>query len=225
MLQFAKRLVFGRGAAPHTIWFGAGAGCRFVIDPADQTQRILGLAEAEVAPLFRRAAGRARTLIDVGASDGYYPIVGLRLNPSLTAIGCDAHPDHSVRARENYRLTFGDSGPTMEWVCCRIGDAEGEVTLDLLAADRPGPVLVKIDVDGGEVGVLRGGARVLDRSDCTVILEVHSAELEAECLAILKAHGFDCRIINPAWWRRIVPEHRPIPLNRWVLAQKPAAPA
>jgi hypothetical protein len=110
----------------------------------------------------------------------------------------------------------------MEWVAKEVGDGPGQMSLDALAADRPGPVFVKVDVDGGEVAVLRSGPRLLARADCSLLLEVHSEPLEADCVALLRKHGYECRPINPAWWRRVVPEHRPIGWNRWVLADRPA---
>jgi hypothetical protein len=218
--QFAKNLVFGRGERPHKIWFGVGRGCRFVIDPANKSQRILGLDEAELAGVFRRFAGLSRTFIDVGASDAFYPIIALRLNPDLVAVGCEAQPALEARAWENYRLNFPVDKPRMEWVAKEVGDGSGQVRLDDLAADRPGPVFVKIDVDGGEVAVLRSGPRLLARRDCTLLLEVHSEQLESDCVELLRGLGYERRVIKNAWWRGVVPEHRPIGWNRWVSAER-----
>src|SRR5947209_1405608 len=69
--RLVKRLVFGGGARPRRVLFGVAAGCTFVIDPAHKSQRIVGLDEAELGPVFARAVARCRTVIDVGASDGY----------------------------------------------------------------------------------------------------------------------------------------------------------
>jgi hypothetical protein len=218
MWRFAKQLVFGRGERAHAIWFGVGAGCRFLIDPANKTQRILGLDEAELGAAFRKAVAQCRTFIDVGASDGYYPIIALRLNSNLTAIGCEPQAHLGQHAWENYRLNFGAADPKMEWVSQGVGENNGDVALDTLTEGRAGPFLVKIDVDGGEVGVLRSGARLLARSDCTVLLEVHSQQLEADCIKLLESAGYQCRVIKNAWWRWLIPEHRPIGWNRWVLA-------
>jgi hypothetical protein len=218
--QWTKRLVFGRGERPRTVWFGLARGCRFVINPDGKTQRIVGLDEAEIAGAFRRGVGRARTFIDVGASDGYYSIIARRLNPSLVAVACEPQPDFRPRAWENYRLTFPGEEPRIEWVDKLIGGGPGQVSLDDLAADRPGPVFVKIDVDGGEIDVLRSGPRLLARADCSLLVEVHSRQLEEGCAELLRAAGYDCRVIPNAWWRRIVPEHRPVGWNRWLTADR-----
>jgi hypothetical protein len=62
------------------------------------------------------------------------------------------------------------------------------VTLDWLAARFPVPNVLKVDVEGAELGVLAGGAQVLTHSP-TVICEV-SAENSADVSAILAGHGY-----------------------------------
>lgn len=220
MWRFAKRLVFGSGPRPRTVWFGAGAGCRFVIDPAAKSQRIVGLDEAEISGIFCRVVPVTRTIIDVGASDGFYVVIALRRNPTLTAIGCEPQEHFEQQARENYRLNFPDGRPQMEWVPKPVGSGSGQVSLDALAEGRAGPFLVKVDVDGAEIDVLNSGPTLLSRADCRVILEVHSPDLEAATIRLLESYGYTCRIVKNAWWRFLVPERRPIELNRWVFAEK-----
>jgi hypothetical protein len=94
------------------------------------------------------------------------------------------------------------------------------VRLDDLAEAQSRPLLVKIDVDGAEIEVLRSGSALFQGPDVSVILETHSAQLENEAIGLLKAHGFDCKVVPNAWWRLFLPERRPIELNRWVVATK-----
>lgn len=51
------------------------------------------------------------------------------------------------------------------------------VRLDDLRADRPAPTVVKIDVEGAEVGVLRGAARILTDDRPTLVVEVAPEQL------------------------------------------------
>lgn len=220
MRRLVKRLFFGRDPAPRSILFGPGRGTRFIIDPTSKAQRILGLDEAEIASTFRDAVKRARTFIDVGASDGYYPILALRLNPSVGAIGCEMHAPLEMQARENYRLNFPSEDRSFTWIAKPVGTSAGQVTLDELSDSHAGPIFIKIDVDGVEIEVLKSGERLLSREDCAFLIETHSAELERDVIAKLEAVGFRCRIIKNAWWRAVLPETRPIELNRWVFAQK-----
>src|SRR5438105_3631706 len=99
--RMVKRLFFGRGERPRAIWFGLAKRCVFIIDPANKSQRIVGLDEAEITNHLRRYLRRSRTFIDVGASDGYYPIVAKKLNPSLVSIGCEPQQLMHERFSEN----------------------------------------------------------------------------------------------------------------------------
>ncbi len=221
MRRFAKKLLFGAGPQPRSILFGPGRGSKFIVDPASKAQRILGLDEAEIASTFRNAVKRATTFIDVGASDGYYPILALRMNPSVETIGCEMHGPLEEQARENYRLNFPSENRSFTWIAKPVGLGEGQVVLDELTEGRPGPILVKIDVDGVEIDVLDSAERLLSRDDGAFLIETHSAALEQGVIALLEAKGYGCRIIKNAWWRAAIPEARPIELNRWVFAEKP----
>jgi FkbM family methyltransferase len=55
--------------------------------------------------------------------------------------------------------------------------------------------LLKIDVEGFEVECLKGGPNALRVTD-RVIMEVHSKALRADCIEILKSHGFSYRIVG-----------------------------
>jgi hypothetical protein len=213
-------MLLGQGAAPRKIKFGIGAGCKFIIDPAEKSQRALGLEEAELAKSFSRSIATASTFIDVGSSDGYYAILAMWLNPKVTAIGCEPQPDLANRAWENYRLNWPEKGPHLEWLESPVGSGDGQVTLDQIGSGRTGPIVVKIDVDGYESEVLASGKALLSRIDCVVLLEVHSRQLETSCMEFLNSCAFSCRIVRNAWWRALIPEKRPLELNRWVIAEK-----
>ena len=59
-----------------------------------------------------------------------------------------------------------------------------------------------MDIDGGEVGVLRAAAkRLLGVPGLRWIIETHSLELERECVSILGiTAGYSMTIIQKAWW-------------------------
>jgi FkbM family methyltransferase len=66
--------------------------------------------------------------------------------------------------------------------CCRI-----ETMID--AGTIATPDLVKMDIEGAEVGALRGFGRHLSAPQAYV-LETHSAALHSDCLALLSAAGY-----------------------------------
>jgi hypothetical protein len=73
-------------------------------------------------------------------------------------------------------------------------------------------------VDGGEMEVLRSGEALLKSTTVDLLVETHSLQLEEQCLSYLASLGFACSVIRNAWWRVIIPEHRPIGHNRWIWA-------
>lgn len=89
-------------------------------------------------------------------------------------------------------------------------------TLDRLAAENLGgasPALVKVDVEGAEVGALRGAAALLTQEDAALwIVEINPAALRlygsagADVLAFFPGASFDCWLVPqhaPAWPRRV----------------------
>jgi hypothetical protein len=60
----------------------------------------------------------------------------------------------------------------------------------------PDPQLVKIDVEGAELGVLRGAVRLLERARPTILLATHGAEIHRQCCDFLEASGYNLRPID-----------------------------
>jgi hypothetical protein len=102
------------------------------------------------------------------------------------------------------------------------GNAADTIAIDRLNLDLTRRGFVKIDVDGSETDVLESASRLLSAARADVLVEVHSARLEADCIARLCGFGYNVEIISNAWWRWVVPERRPIPHNRWIFATKPS---
>jgi hypothetical protein len=83
---------------------------------------------------------------------------------------------------------------------------------------------VKIDVDGGEVSVLKSAPHLLKMPQMRWLIETHSAELEKECRELLTAYGYQTIVIPNAFWRIIIPELRNSPHNRWLIAVRDELP-
>ena len=75
-------------------------------------------------------------------------------------------------------------------------------TLDAAYEKHGAPALVVMDIQGGELGALRGGKRVLSEARPVIVLEVESGSLRRlggsaeELLDLLRSSGYDCWRIN-----------------------------
>jgi len=63
--------------------------------------------------------------------------------------------------------------------------------------DIPPPDVIKIDVEGSEIDVLRGATKVLETSRPRIFLEAHSVALETICSQQLSQAGYDIRRLKP----------------------------
>jgi FkbM family methyltransferase len=91
-----------------------------------------------------------------------------------------------------------------------LENEEAYRALDSLAADTargdtlvrsgrvPSPSLLKIDVEGGEIGVLRGCAGLLAAARPLLLIEVHSAGTMSATREILSSFGYRETVLQPA---------------------------
>ena len=218
--KIKNRFVPG-GARPRTVLFGPMSGLVFNIDLRHQTQFMLGLYETEVNHWLQRLSGGVCTFIDVGAAFGALTLYGLAKTRASTVIAFE--PDAASRSALNENTGLNDvdaDGLILEDQLVGQVDTRNQCTLDAYIDNIQQPCFVKVDVDGGEEEVLRGAERVLEMNDVRWIIETHSEQLEIDCLKILEEHGYHVVIVDNAWWRAIIPEQRPIPHNRWIVAYK-----
>lgn len=216
-----KTALFPAGVAPRAIRGGIMRGISMEIDFGWQTQHYLGLYERELYPALRGAARGARMLLDVGAAEGMYTLFFMARSGVRRVIAFEP-TDRGEALRRNLRLNGLGDDARLEVRGEFVGAADGPgmVRLDSLLGQAEFPLVVKVDVEGAEADVLRGAAGLLGRGDTTWLIETHSAELERECVAILREAGYATRIVGNAWWRRLIPEVRPIAHNRWLVASK-----
>jgi methyltransferase FkbM-like protein len=216
-----KEALFPAGTAPRAIRAGILRGVRMEIDFAGQTQHYLGLYERELYPSVRRLARGARTLLDVGAAEGMYSLYFLARSGVRRVVAFEPS-DRRAGLLRNLRLNGLEGDPRFVLRTEFVGaaDGPGTVCLDSLLGEVELPCVVKVDVEGAEADVLRGAAELLRRGGTAWVIETHSAALERECLEILREAGHRARVVGNAWWRRWIPEGRPIPHNRWVVSEK-----
>ena len=184
--------------------------------PAEHIQAwemVRGVVEVPVQEAFRRHVGPGTVVWDVGANVGYFSLLAARLGGHVHAF--EPVPESAARLRGNvaangledrvevHEAAVGATAGRQPFLVVRDAswshladrgrhkatreerDVE-VVRLDDL--DLPPPDLVKIDVEGSEVAVLDGAARVLREHRPVLVVELH--ETNDEVCDRLEAAGY-----------------------------------
>lgn len=214
-----KNTVVTPGSSPRMIRTGVFKGLWMQLDLRDRAQVFLGLYERELHKWVRTLGERAKTAIDVGAADGAYSLYFLKRTGVSGVYAFEPDPEARNLLLTNLRLNGLDGDGRLHLLDLPAGTgASNTIALDSLSASIDLPCVIKVDVEGGEMDVLTGARELLGRPGVAWIIETHSVALERDCIRVLEQHGLHVKIISPAWWRVAVPEARPIPHNRWLVA-------
>lgn len=173
--------------------------------------------EPSVVPLFAERVAQATTFVDVGAAFGFYTLYARSLNPSIAITAIEANPQQAdvlertlqrnglavpvVRSalsdeRGSVRMSVAGGHSSIEPGQWTGGDETIEVpsvTFDELVSEPPD--LVKIDVEGAELRVLRGMSRTLSQRLTTVFCEVKPANQPA-VTSLIADHGYAIRSLS-----------------------------
>ena len=220
LLSHLKNQVVRPGSRPRAIRTGALKGLRMDLDLKRQAQIYLGLYERELYSWLRLLARDAVSALDVGASDGAYSLYFLKRTNARAVYAFEPDPAARELLAANLHLNHLDTDPRMQLSGSQVGSGKtpGTIPLDALLGSIPLPCLAKVDVEGYEADVLEGASALLASGGVSWIIETHSFSLEQTCIRLLERHQLAVRIVSPAWWRFAVPEARPIPHNRWLVA-------
>ena len=174
--------------------------------------------DAYAIDLIVRLTGDARTFLDVGAYTGIFSLATLAAHPDLRAHAFDMVPPVVRMLRANmarngfvgrvvvHQAGVGDPALTARMPSVDSGSAlpsflssdmtfdDGEdvgfLSLDSLTDEVEGPVVMKVDVEGGEPDVFAHGSGFLaaHRPDilCEVLADADGARLEE----LLNIHGY-----------------------------------
>jgi cbb3-type cytochrome oxidase subunit 3 len=194
------------------------------LDLHDQAQIYLGTHEREIHSWLERLSKGVGTAMDIGAADGEYTLYFLLKSQARIVIAYEPSKQARKQLARNLELNHCATDPRLMVLPHFVGSRDHglERTVDSLLSRLQPPCLIKVDVDGGELEVLRGAPKTLASGNVCWIIETHSHQLERQCHDILARSGLATAIVDNAWWRLILPEMRPIPHNRWLIGYPPA---
>jgi len=183
-----------------------------------------GTFEPRVIELLSRLVEPGDVVVDVGANIGFHSLESWRATgPRGKVISIEASPHHATALRRNLEL---NGLPTDNVINVAVGDHDGDVTLglptggnqgmfginagtesaftvrltridDLLATkDLSKLALVKLDIEGSELGALHGARETLRKHQPAILIELNDTALtrcgasSAEVVRFLEEAGY-----------------------------------
>lgn len=203
---------------------GHGKGLRLLIDPRNEKFYWTGTHEMPVQEAVSTFLKPGMTFWDIGAHIGFFALSGSRLvGDSGRVHAFEPMPQNrerlvaSIKMNGFQNMTVHDvalsatSGEAMlhahrssaMWTLVRERGGEDGLpvrcrTLDELAESAPPPDLIKVDVEGAEVDVLRGGVALLSAAKPRLIVEFSNDLLLAEARRLVPFYTFEC--LAPRHW-------------------------
>ncbi len=202
---------------------GAAHGVRLLIDPKTEKYYWTGTHEVPVQEAMSRLLKPGMTFWDVGAHVGFFSLIAGR----LVGVSGHVHtfepmPDNRERllaavtrnkitnitvhavalaATDGEAVLYAHASSLMWTLLPGHGQKGLPVrcrTLDDVARSLPAPDLIKIDAEGAEVEVLRGGMQSLSRMRPRLIVEFSDDALRAEARELLPFYSFTR--LAPSHW-------------------------
>jgi FkbM family methyltransferase len=216
-LKDALRLWLPRQIKARTIWAGPLRGARLVTSWHDYPGALLGRTERPLLTWFDQHVSAGMTWLDVGAHYGYTALALSRLvGPSGRVVAFEpmletaAHLSETRRRNRAWNMTVVPLGlgPDHDLVTLLAASERGMATLVGRLAAEPVPVIlvgyeqvdsalnigrvdgVKIDVQGMELGVLRGMADMLRRDHPELVVEIHAGVDREGLVSLLRSLGY-----------------------------------
>ena len=181
----------------------------------------LGTYEREKYEAFSRELKPGMVVYDIGANVGIYTVLACRaVGPNGSVFSFEPATMNVFYLIQNVRLNeFRNCQVIPKAVSNAVGMMGFELTqesclgkidpngllhvpatsLDSFchAGNNPAPQLIKIDVEGEEYAVLRGGVRILLEAGPIIFLATHGKKIHADCRRFLEELGYSLEYLAP----------------------------
>jgi FkbM family methyltransferase len=197
-------VVLRRRAIDIVVRSGPAAGLRLPINPRCEKYYWTGMFELDVQQAIQRVLRPGDSFWDIGAHIGLMTAIAAKcVGPEGRVRAFEPMPSNRARLLRTLELnglgqvavspaavadrsgvaTLHQHAETSMWSLAR-GTAEGGITVDCVTLDElflelraEIPVLVKIDAEGAELEILRGGQKLITQTDAAFIVELHTPDL------------------------------------------------
>lgn len=179
-----------------------------------------GSHEPTVSSLFCSLLKDGMTVVDIGAYIGYYTLLAAkRVGDDGLVLSFEPDPLRFKRLVENIKINDWKNVQAFQFA---VSDVEGEgtiesgesfalenakhaITVNTICLDsflQTDPDIVKIDVEGAEVSILRGMKRILEKGKAKIICEVHPKQMTSsrhnvtEIMDIIEMYEYKAYLIR-----------------------------
>src|SRR5262245_44752607 len=213
---------------PTRILRGPFRGAVIVTNPRNSMRKVFGLYERELNFFLDRALPLVTRVLDVGANDGYFTLGCAAAFRRLGKKACEIiafEPQqnhvYTLRQSINQKLT-GETRINIFQTLVGSKDGPGTTTLDAVRWKVGAPhsrdhTLVKIDVEGAEMDVLKGAMSWLNSTNYFVI-EVHQESFLDSIPRLFETRGLSLTKVDQRPMRLLGPELRS--KENWWLVSK-----
>lgn len=181
----------------------------------------LGTYELEKQKLFQEVVKKGDVVFDIGGHVGFYTLLASKLiGKEGKVFAFEPLPRNIYYLKRHIEMNKNDNVYIIEAVVSdkngfsdfkvpadsfsgRISNSSSElkvksVTIDILVCQEklPTPNIIKIDVEGAEILVLRGASYILKKYRPNIFLAVHDEKSSRDCLNFLKRLGYNLRSLS-----------------------------
>lgn len=217
-----KTIIFGKGFKKRRFFGGPLKGLWGYFDLANDTQVWRGIYEIAQQEWIIKATKPGATCLDVGGAEGVFALLMARSAGTSGHVITFEPTERGQFITETFAMNEASALAKLSLVPeFAIGpETTGlhGITIDEYVEKNNINRLdvVKIDVDGGEMDVLLGMQRTIDRDHPHMSVELHSPELHQQVKEFLESRGYTMNLVDPPAY-----ELRPIPFNKFFFSELP----